>query len=87
LAIDSQTLRDLAIKVSQYLLDFLESDFKRQQAPRRRIVLQTENGFRAGMKVAAYPGLQHNLWQLLDKKTEGELRLKFRKPCSALSWL
>ena len=76
--IDGNTLRELAIKVSQYFLDFLESDFKRQQAPRRRIVLQTETGFRAGMKVAAYPGLQHNLWQLLEKKTEGELHLKFQ---------
>ncbi len=31
-----ETLKELSIKVSQYFLDFLESDFKRQQAPRRR---------------------------------------------------
>jgi hypothetical protein len=30
------TLREVAIKVSQYFRDFLESDFKRQQAPRRQ---------------------------------------------------
>jgi very-short-patch-repair endonuclease len=76
--LDGNTLRELAIKVSQYFLDFLESDFKRQQAPRRRIVLQTESGFRAGMKVAAYPGLQRNLWQLLEKATEEDLTLKFQ---------
>jgi very-short-patch-repair endonuclease len=78
MGIDGNTLRELAIKVSQYFLDFLESDFKRQQAPRRRIILQTETGFRSGMRVAAYPGLQHNIWQILEKRSDGELSLKFK---------
>jgi Mrp family chromosome partitioning ATPase/very-short-patch-repair endonuclease len=87
MGIDGNTLRELAIKVSQYFLDFLESDFKRQQAPRRRIILQTEAGFRAGMKVAAYPGLQHNLWQILGKRGD-DLALKiqprnYTRPISA----
>jgi len=30
------------------------------------------------MKVAPYPGLQHNLWQILAKRTDGELALKFQ---------
>jgi hypothetical protein len=78
MSIDGNTLREVAIKVSQYFLDFLESDFKRQQAPRRRIILQTESGFRAGMKVAAYPGLQHNIWQILEKRNDSDLTLKFQ---------
>lgn len=45
MSIDGNTLRELAIKVSQYFLDFLELDFKRQQAPRRRIIMQTEENF------------------------------------------
>ena len=49
------TLKALSIKVSQYFLDFLESDFKRQKAPRRRVVLQTESGFKAGMSLLSYP--------------------------------
>jgi len=75
---DGSTLRELAIKVSQYFLDFLESDFKRQRAPSRRIVLQTEAGFRAGMKIAAYPGLHSQVWQLLQKQTANDLILKFQ---------
>ena len=78
MTIDGSTLRELAIKVSQYFLDFLESDFKRQRAPSRRIVLQTESGFRAAMKIAAYPGLQTQIWKLLEKKTENELVFKFQ---------
>jgi hypothetical protein len=54
--IAGETIKEISIKVSQYFLDFLESDFKRQQAPRRRIVLQNESGFRSAMRVAAYPG-------------------------------
>jgi len=49
---DPKILNDLSIKISQYFLDFLESDFKRQQAPRRRIELQTDNGFKSGMRIA-----------------------------------
>ena len=37
---DGGTLKEFANKVSQYFLDFLESDFKRQQAPRRRVVYE-----------------------------------------------
>jgi very-short-patch-repair endonuclease len=76
LGIAGETIREISLKVSQYFLDFLESDFKRQQAPRRRIVLQTESGFRSAMRVAAYPALQHNLWQLLGRRSEGDPTLK-----------
>lgn len=72
-----ETLRELSIKVSQYFLDFLESDFKRQQAPRRRIKLQTESGFRSAMRVASYPALQHNLWQIMGKRSDGDPTLRF----------
>jgi AAA domain len=78
MSIAGETLREIAIKVSQYFLDFLESDFKRQQAPRRRVVLQTEAGFRSAMRIAAYPGLQHNIWQILGKNSGDALALKFQ---------
>jgi len=77
-SIAGETIKEISIKVSQYFLDFLESDFKRQQAPRRRIVLQNESGFRSAMRVAAYPLLQHNLWQILGKRSEGDPTLKFQ---------
>lgn len=62
-----ETLKQLSLKVSQYFLDFLESDFKRQQAPRRRVILQTTSGFKAGMPIAPYRKLQDVIWANLDK--------------------
>lgn len=73
-----EILKNLSIKVSQYFLDFLESDFKRQQAPRRRIILQTDNGFKAGMKVAPYQGLQTSIWRELNKPISEELQFLFQ---------
>ena len=66
-----EVLKNLSIKISQYFLEFLESDFKRQQAPRRRVVLQTDNGFKAGMRVAPYAGLQSDLWKILATQNWG----------------
>ena len=62
-----ETLKQLSLKVSQYFLDFLESDFKRQQAPRRRVILQTSSGFKAGMALAGYRSLQDAIWNALGK--------------------
>lgn len=76
MGIVGETIREISLKVSQYFLDFLESDFKRQQAPRRRVVLQTESGFRSAMRVATYPALQHNLWQIIGKRSDGDPTLK-----------
>lgn len=73
-----EVLKGLSIKISQYFLEFLESDFKRQQAPRRRIVLQTDNGFKAGMRVAPYAELQKTIWELLRKPIGSELKFTFK---------
>ena len=38
-------------KVLRYFLTFLQTDFKKQQAPRRRIQIKSDAGFRMGMPV------------------------------------
>lgn len=75
---DSQILQDLSIKISKYFLEFLETDFKRQQAPKRRIVLQQDNGFKCGMRLAPYAELQKTFWTLLSKPVSEELTLIFK---------
>jgi hypothetical protein len=56
-SMDKSILRELASKVSRYFLEFLESDFKRQRAPRRRIRISTDTGLLAGMSLRRYPRL------------------------------
>jgi len=73
-----EVLKGLSIKISQYFLEFLESDFKRQQAPRRRVVLQTDNGFKAGMRIAPYAELQKAIWELLGKPISSDLKFTFK---------
>ncbi|HEY2683760.1 MAG TPA: AAA domain-containing protein [Steroidobacteraceae bacterium] len=65
-----ETLKQLSLKVSQYFLDFLESDFKRQQAPRRRVILQTASGFKAGMPLSPYRTLLDAVWHAISKPWE-----------------
>jgi hypothetical protein len=65
--IEADALREVAIQVSGYFRDFLDSDFKRKSAPRRRIVLQTDSGFRCGMRSRPYETLDAALWQLLQR--------------------
>lgn len=64
---ESSVLRELAIQVSGYFRDFLESDFKKKSAPRRRIVLQSDSGFRCGMRTKPYESLDAAFWQLLGR--------------------
>lgn len=64
---NSTTLRELSERVSRYFMDFLESDFKKQSLPRRKIALQTESGFRAGMRIAPYPELNRKVWSGLGE--------------------
>src|SRR5690349_18219159 len=85
---NADSVREIALRVSQYFRDFLESDFKRQQAPRRRLIFQTESGFRSGMRVATYPDLARDLWALVSRPSGGDLTLditprKYTRPISA----
>ncbi|CAJ0777464.1 hypothetical protein LMG18090_00821 [Ralstonia mannitolilytica] len=85
---DDNKLSEIAIRVSRYFRDFLQSDFKRAQAPRRRIVLTSDTGFRAGMRTAPYPALDRDLWALLSKPTGDDLTLpmtprRYTRPVSA----
>lgn len=84
---ESSTLREVAVQVCHYFKDFLETDFKRQQVPRRRILLNSDAGFRCGMRVKPYEALERDLWNLLGRPSAEPLQLKLgpRKYTRALS--
>lgn len=50
-----------AKRVLRYFQDFIQTDFKRQQAPRRRVILKNDAGFRMGVPLRKYPLLYDTL--------------------------
>ncbi len=67
-------------RVLRYFLTFLQTDFKRQQAPRRKIQLKTETGFRTGVPLRKYPTLYNAMWKFAS--TAPASGLQFRLPPS-----
>ena len=63
-------------KVLRYFLTFLQTDFKKQQAPRRRIQLKSDVGFRMGMPLRKYVSLYKAAWKFAGSAPEGGLQLK-----------
>ncbi len=70
----SDSLREFGLKVSRYFLDFLETDFKRQQAPRRRIQLKNEANQNTGVPLRKYEVLYRAVVTLLTKDLTGNGR-------------
>lgn len=76
----SDALRQFGFKVSRYFLDFLETDFKRQQAPRRRIQLRNEANQTTGVPLRKYAALHHAVAALLAKDLTGNGRRELTVP-------
>ena len=56
-------IKGFARYVLRYFQDFIETDFHRQQAPRRRIILKNDVGFRMGIPLRKYPSLFDAIWK------------------------
>lgn len=63
-------------KVLRYFLTFLQTDFKKQQAPRRRIQTKSEGGFRTGMPLRKYLSLYKTAWTFAGDAPGGGLTLR-----------
>jgi hypothetical protein len=53
--------------ICAYFRDFLDTDFKRQAAPKRGITLKDPTGNLTGIDVAKYPDLTTKVWRLLRR--------------------
>lgn len=73
---EPSVLREVATNIAGYFRDFLESDFKRMQAPSRRIILQSDSGFRSGMRLKPYEALDREFWHLLQQPSGEPLGIK-----------
>lgn len=75
-AIPEGALKEVSTHVLRYFKEFIATDFKRLLAPRRRLHLKTQEGFRAGIDLRKYPNLFKDAWGLLGKPPQ-EMELKF----------
>lgn len=64
-------LREFGQKISRYFLEFLETDFHRQQAPRRRIQLKNDANQTTGTPLRKYEALYRAIVGLLAKDLAG----------------
>jgi len=65
-----------ARRVLRYFQDFIQTDFKRQQAPRRRVILKNDAGFRMGVPLRKYP----TLYDALLKQIKAPISKGFEFP-------
>lgn len=75
----SNALLEFGGKVSRYFLDFLETDFKRQNVPRRRITLKDEAGQLTGFAVKKYDRLYRDIAKLIREPNSGLFELKISR--------
>jgi DNA polymerase III delta prime subunit len=66
-ALDGGTLREFSEKVARYFLDFLQSDFKRQPAPRRRLQHDKASSH---IRLEQFPKLASAFRSLLKEQTK-----------------
>jgi hypothetical protein len=69
-------LQGFSQKILRYFLNFLQTDFKKQQAPSRRIQTKSETGFRIGMPLRKYPALYKAAWKFASEAPTGGLTLR-----------
>lgn len=61
-AVSADGIKGFARRTLRYFQDFIETDFRRQQAPRRRIILKNDAGFRLGIPLRKYVTLFEATW-------------------------
>jgi len=59
---DTSGINGFARSVLRYFQDFIETDFRRQQAPRRRVSLKNDVGFRTGIPLRKYSSFFETTW-------------------------
>jgi len=66
-------------EVAKYYRDFLETDFKRLRAPARQVRLRAANGASLGFNVRRFPGLYHEITELLNRAQADDARIEVRR--------
>lgn len=73
------TIAGLGERVCRYFLEFLETDFKRQQAPRRKITGRSESGQLTSVGLRKYPSFYRDVWKLARQSVGTGLSITIRR--------
>ena len=60
-------------RIAQYYAEFLSTDFKKQQLPKRRLETSDSKGRLVGIALRKYPGFEQKLWDALMQPIEAGL--------------
>lgn len=71
-----QGIKGFSQKVLRYFLTFIQTDFKRQLAPRRRILLKTGNDFKIGVPLRKYSSLYSLIWKFVSESPKNGLEIR-----------
>lgn len=72
-------IKGFARNVLRYFQDFIETDFHRQQAPRRRVILKNDVGFRMGVPLRKYPSLFDAIWKTCREPLSSPFEVRIPK--------
>jgi hypothetical protein len=64
-------------QICAYFRDFLDTDFRRQTAPKRNISLKDAKGNLTGIPTNKYPTLTADIWKALGKQLEANRQFNF----------
>jgi hypothetical protein len=78
LTVEQNTRTGFLKDICAYFRDFLDTDFKRQSAPKRSITLKDPTGNLTGIDAAKYTDLTNEVWRLLRKPIEETRRSRWR---------
>ncbi|NEX63349.1 AAA domain-containing protein [Noviherbaspirillum galbum] len=78
-ALTEDGVAGFAKHVLRYFQDFIETDFRRHQAPRRRIIYKSDAGFRMGIPLRKYSTLFETAWKTVRQPLTQPLEIRIPK--------
>jgi hypothetical protein len=79
-ATEPETKTGFLKDICSYFRDFLDTDFKRQAAPKRSVTLKDAAGNLTGIDASKYPDLVNEVWRLLRKPIDDSTAFSIAVP-------
>ena len=71
--------------IVKYFMDFIETDFHKRSAPKKKVVYTNGEGLTIGCNLSKFNHISDKISNLLNKKIDSEIFIKKGEYCSNLS--